>query len=233
MKRISLILFWILFVLVAFLPVGTVLLSYLGYTLELFSVTVFAIVIACLSVSLVVLDFVYKNIIENKVACVFLAVLVPLSIINAFMFVKEHSHVLSLVSGWACASCCGYLAVKYAKPVILKNVALTISALMAVPVAFFILLSVFFPIGKNTVVQTADSPSGRYYAEVVDSDQGALGGDTVVTVYEKWEINLFLFKIKKQPQQVYFGEWGEFKNMDIYWKNDRCIVINSVEHRIE
>ena len=31
----------------------------------------------------------------------------------------------------------------------------------------------------------------------------------------------------------YFGEWGEFENMQNYWKDDNCLVINSVEYRIE
>ena len=116
---------------------------------------------------------------------------------------------------------------------VLKIAALVLSFFMLAPIGFFSLLVVFFPIGQNTVVQTVESPSGKYYAEVIDSDQGALGGDTVVNVYEEKGINLFLFKIEKEPQRVYLGEWGAFENMEIYWKDDGCIVINSVEHKIE
>ena len=36
-----------------------------------------------------------------------------------------------------------------------------------------------------------------------------------------------------KPQTVYIGEWGEFKNMRIYWKNDECLVINSMEYEID
>ena len=72
-----------------------------------------------------------------------------------------------------------------------------------------------------------------YYAEVIDSDQGALGGDTLVNVYKKGELNIFIFKIKKKPQRVYLGEWGEYKNMQIYWKNENCLIINSTEYKIE
>lgn len=57
---------------------------------------------------------------------------------------------------------------------------------------------IFGNIGQNTVVQTVESPSGKYYAQVIDSDQGALGGDTLVDVYEKSKINAILFKIEKE-----------------------------------
>ena len=52
-------------------------------------------------------------------------------------------------------------------------------------------------------------------------------------IVESGDGNLILFKIKKKPQRVYFGDWGDFKNMQIYWKDDECLVINSVEYGIE
>ena len=105
---------------------------------------------------------------------------------------------------------------------------------MVLPIGFisFIFL-IFGNIGQNTVVQTVESPSGKYYAQVIDSDLGALGGDTLVDVYEKSGINAILFKIEKKPQRVYFGEWGEFNNMQIYWKDDECLIINSTEYKIQ
>lgn len=68
---------------------------------------------------------------------------------------------------------------------------------------------------------------------MIDSDQGALGGDTLVDVYEKSAINAILFKIEKKPQRVYSGGWGEFNNMQIYWKDDECLKINSTEYKIQ
>ena len=116
----------------------------------------------------------------------------------------------------------------------LKNVALVLSALMILPICFFSFIAfIFGNIGQNTVVQTVESPSGKYYAQVIDCDQGALGGDTLVDVYQDCGINAILFKIEKKPQRVYFGDWGEFENMQIHWKDDNCLVINSVEYEIE
>ena len=116
----------------------------------------------------------------------------------------------------------------------LKIVALVLSALMILPICFFSFIALIFGnIGQNTVVQTVESPSGKYYAQVIDSDQGALGGDTLVDVYQDCGINAILFKIEKKPQRVYFGDWGEFNNMQIHWKDDNCLVINAVEYEID
>ena len=107
--------------------------------------------------------------------------------------------------------------------------ALVIFVLTVLPVTFFGFISLIFRnFGENTVVQTVESPDGAYYAEVIDSDQGALGGDTIVDVYEK-----VFFNISKKSQRVYQGDWGEFRDMEIYWKDEHCLVINSTEYTIE
>lgn len=102
------------------------------------------------------------------------------------------------------------------------------------PIGFFSFITLIFGnIGQNTVVQTVESPNGKYYAQVIDSNQGALGGDTLVDVYKKSGINFILFRIEKKPQRVYFGDWGDFENMQIDWKDNGCLVINSVEYQIK
>jgi len=233
MKRILFVLKCVLFGFIALHPLGCSLLLHFGYKLTLFSAPAFMIAIAALSVCIVVLDFIYKDTIPNKIMCVLMGMVTPLSLINIFFYILEYGQVSVLVSGMVCFLCCCILTVKHAKPLAHKIVALVLSALLALPIGLFSLLVVFFPIGQNTVVQTLESPTGRYYAELINSNQGALGGETVVYVYERWEIDLLLFKIEKEPQQVYFGEWYEFENMKIHWKDDRCIVINSVEYGIK
>ena len=152
-----------------------------------------------------------------------MAIITPLSLINAVFYIFKCSQICVIVSVLLSAGCCCYLTVKYGKPLILKVVALVLSALIILPIGFFSFIALIFGnIGQNTVVQTVESPSGKYYAQVIDSDQGALGGDTLVDVYKKSGINLILFKIEKKPQRVYFGDWGEFENIQIHWKDDNC-----------
>ena len=105
---------------------------------------------------------------------------------------------------------------------------------MILPIGFFGFIALIFGnFGQNTVVQSVESPNGIYYAEVIDSDQGALGGDTLVDVYENKGIDTLIFKISKEPQRIYHGDWGEFYDMELYWKDDYCLVINSVEYTIK
>ena len=98
---------------------------------------------------------------------------------------------------------------------------------------FAFMMLTFGIIGQNTVIKNIESPNGNFYAQVIDSDQGALGGDTLVNVYEKRGIDTFIFRLKDKPQRVYLGEWREYESMHISWKNDKCLVINSVEYEIK
>ena len=232
MKQTIRILNGVLLAVIALYPLGKAILSCLNYTLELSNVPAFAIVIATLAVCVAVLDITYKNAFTNKSIKVLIATIAPLSMINTFLYLLASNHVAVHISGIVCFICCCIITIKHAEPLSVKILSLVISALLVFPTALLGIL-VLFPIGQNTVVQTLESPSGKYYAEVVDSDQGALGGDTLVNVYESRELNLLFIRIKKEPQRVYLGEWGKFRNMKIQWKDDHCILINSVEYEIE
>ena len=234
MKKAISILMCILLSLTILYPAGVVITACFGYSFELVSVSAFAIAIAALSVCIVVLDLICKNTLENNTIRILLAIITPLSLINAVFYIFKCSQICVIVSVLLSAGCCCYLTVKYGKPLILKVVALVLSALIILPIGFFSFIALIFGnIGQNRVVQTVESPSSKYYAQVIDSDQGALGGNVLVDVYEKSKINAILFKIEKKPQRVYFGDWDEFENMQIHWKDDNCLVINSVEYEIE
>lgn len=232
MKKSIPILICLLFALTILYPVGVMLTACLGYRFELISVSAFAIAIAVLSVC--VIGLIRKSSLENKAIQILLAMITPLSFLNAVFYILECPQILVVASVLFSVGCCCCLTVKYGKPLSLKTIALILSALMILPIGFFsFIASIFGNIGQNTVVKTVESPSGKYYAQVIDSDQGALGGDTLVDVYQECGINAFLFKITKKPQRVYCGDWGEFENMQIRWKNDHCLIINSVEYEIE
>lgn len=234
MKKRNVILGYLLFVLTILFPLGVLILSCFGYTFELASISVFAIAIALISVVLCILSGKEEEAHKNGALGVILTILTPLSVVNALFFMLECPKAWVIVSLFINIGCSAYLTIKHGAPRLLKSILCVISAFLILPVGFmgFIML-IFGNIGQNTVVQTVESPNGAYYAEVIDSDQGALGGDTLVDVYENTEINLLVCKIFKNPQRVYHGEWGEFKDMEVYWKDDQCLVINSVEYSIE
>lgn len=223
-----------LFALVAFPPFGAFLAFCFGYQMELVSVSAFVMVTAFLSVCLSVWSMKAGGAAAEGVMNVLFALLSPLSLIDAVFCMIECSSIWVATSVLVCIVCCLVLTVKYGKPLALKIIALGLSGLMILPVGFFgLMLLTFGNIGQNTVVRSVESPNGVYCAQVIDSDQGALGGDTLVDVFENKEINLLVFKLYKTPRRVYCGDWGEFENMEIHWKNDNCLVINSVEYEIE
>lgn len=222
---------WLLALLTVFFPLGTLISDCFGYTFEFTGISVFAVITAVVSVCAA---FVLRETIEDKTAQIILAVITPLSLVNAVFYIFECSRILVVASVLVSAGCCCFLSVKHGKPIVLTVVSLVLSVLMLLPVGFISFIALIFGnIGQNTVVKTIESPRGTYYAQVVDSDQGALGGDTFVDVYETSGINAVFFKITKKPQRVYHGEWGAYKDMDIYWKGEYRLVINSVEHKME
>lgn len=234
MKKTLSILICLLFALTILYPVGVIVTACLGYRFELMSVSAFAIAIFALSVCIVILDRIRKSTLDNKAIQIICAIITPLSLVNAVLYIFECPHFWVIASVSLSAGCCCYLTVQYGKPFSLRIITLILSALMILPIGFFSFIAqIFGNIGQNTVVKTVVSPSGKYYAQVIDSDQGALGGDTLVDVYQECGINAFLFQIKTKPQRVYIGDWGEFDNMQIHWKNENCLIINSVEYEID
>ena len=84
-------------------------------------------------------------------------------------------------------------------------------------------LLVFGLIGENTVVRQVPSPNQAYTAVLINSDLGALGGDTLVDVEHN---NLNFAGILKIKERIYAGRWGEFETMTIAWKDDDTLLID-------
>ena len=107
-------------------------------------------------------------------------------------------------------------------------VALLLSAFF-LPVMSFAVL-----IGYTEVVDTVYSPDGRYRAELLDINDGALGGDTVVKVYDERNALHFGFcTLQKDTIIAYRGPWGEFKDMDLAWESDTVLLIDGRAYDIE
>lgn len=234
MKKLVLILEWLLFGHIIILPLGQTLCYCFGYTFELVSYPIFAIITTVIAAITVVLCAAAKEPFNNKILEVLFALSAPLSFINAGFYIFNYSKVWIVVIMLICVGCCVYLTLVHGKPLILNIIALVLSALMVVPIAFFSFIALLFgDFGLNTVVKSVESPNKVYYAEVIDSDQGALGGNTFVDVYENKGVNAFIFKVFKDSKRVYDGDWGEAARINIYWKDDDCLVINDAEYVVD
>ena len=107
----------------------------------------------------------------------------------------------------------------------------TVSILFALGVLFLLMCSLLFftfgQIGHTETVTTVLSPEGIYRAEVIDSDEGGLGGDTLVMVYQvSSHLDLGLIAVQAEPRTVYRGPWGEFETMTLSWQSEQTLLIN-------
>ncbi len=234
MKKAMSFLITLLFCLTIITPVGTVLAFCLGYDFKIVNIYAFVVIIAVVSVVTVVLDLVTRFTPEIISVRGMLYSLLPLSIINTAFCVAYYPRIITVVGLGVSLVSCIVLAIAHTKDFSVKILVLVLSVLLFLTVGFFSLLALLFGnFSKDTVVRSVESPSGKYYAEVIDNDQGGLGGATVVKVYRKGELNLLLFKISKIPQRVYLGRCGEFANMSVSWRDDGCLMIDSVPYEIK
>lgn len=234
MKKVITFLLCLLFALTLLFPVGALVSACFGYTFELTSVFAVSIAIAVISVFTVIFSIISKEKIINKVMVIMLYILAPISFINAIIYIFESGQISVAACVLVSFLCISFLIIKNA---MVKANKIGVSILCVLATVFILFFSfvmlIFGNIGQNTVIKNIDSPSGNLYVQIVDSDQGALGGGTIVDVYEKREIDIVVFKLKDKPQRVYLGEWREYESMHISWKDDKCLVINSVEYEIE
>ncbi len=225
---------FVLLFLYALLPIGTLIASVFGYTLILTQPALGAIVTVLCSVAAVLVSWWKKENCPSKAARLCYAVCAPLAAANWIFYLFQSGTATVVVCILISLVCAIMLIVRYAAPFALKLASGVLTALMILPLALFSFFALMFgDFGKDTVVRTVPSPNGGYYAEVIDSDQGALGGDTVVNVYDGRKVDALIFTAAKSPQRVYVGDWGEHKSMTICWQNEHTLVINGECYTIE
>jgi hypothetical protein len=89
----------------------------------------------------------------------------------------------------------------------------------------------FGQIGQNTVIRQEMSPDKSYTAILIDSDHGALGGNTVVNIeYHTSIINVGFGQFVK-VRRLYIGNWGEFETMRLEWKDANILLIMGINSK--
>lgn len=223
------------------LPLLGSLLGFLGCTFKIKHREVFVIITALLPLALVVLNILDKRQKCGKALEVLYSLLPPLSVLNAFYHIwstwkSTYSTALMFIAAFICVVSCSYLAIKYGRP-ILKEILIGVAATMIIVLAglgsfMHLFRAITDDLNYQTVIHTVESPDGKYVAEIIESDHGALGGGTLVNVRTKKPyLNTLFFKVSKKAETVYRGEWGE--RPIIYWKNENCVTVNSIEHQID
>lgn len=226
----------IVFILYAFLPACSLIGALSGYAFTLYSEPVYTIGLSVITLAAMVLFLCIKPKL-NKANAVFCALLAPFSAINGLCLVLADNHwtLLSTMITFLCCGCSIVLAVRFVYPPVLKFLSLILSVLLLLCLLFaFAVKLLFGSFGYQAVVQSVPSPQGTFVAEVIDSDEGALGGDTLVQVRNnRKRVNLLVGQFSKAPVCVYTGEWGEFETMEIDWEDEQTLLINGETYWIE
>jgi hypothetical protein len=210
-------------------PAGELLDDYCAFNFEPASIDVL-IILSIITVCFIIFA---KSFPQSKVLQIMISIFAPLSMIDGFCFLSYKPSFWVSFCVLAFAVFCCFLTLIYSKLKKVKVTAMIISGILFVPLVLISFISPLFGnIGKETVTQSLESPDGKYSAEVIDDDQGALGGNTYVFVYDNdsFDLDMIFFKIMKKPILVYRGNWGEFMDMKIDWKDNGCLKINSAEY---
>ncbi len=210
------------------LPASTLILYCFGYSVYLANHHLFSVISALAFIA-------FASVISKKnIYCKISAFLPLFSFVNLAVCLFKDRSVVALVCMVACFICSVIIAEKACSSLKTQIASVVTSAFLAVLIIMVSILFVGFGnFGQNTVVDRIYSPEKTFYAEIIDSDQGALGGSTVVDVYKNIRLNLLVLTISKTPKRVYMGEWREYESMQAEWKNESCLLINSEEFNIE
>jgi hypothetical protein len=217
----------------SFLPIFNIIGAICGYDFIFRSSSLPIVILAAFSLIATVPLFLLK-IPLNKIQSVFSALILPLSAINGLSFIIASDWKVTIFFVLICCGCAFALLIKYSHPLALKIISLLFSIVLIMYLLYYSFFDyVFQDFGQNSVVKSISSPQNTYIADVINSDQGACGGDTIVNVRNKNNsIDLFFCEFGKAPIHVYYGEWGEFEHMKISWKDENTLLIDGKEIKI-
>ncbi len=224
----------ILCVLFALYPAGKAIGALCGYDLVLRSPPATLGVLAALSLAVLVALLLTKTVLPRAQAfCA--ALLLPLSIVNGLVCVFESDWKATIVFVLVCCACSLFLFIQSSSPFLFKMACTGLSALLVAASLFaaFVGSVLGDDFVSNATVKAVPSPTGGAIADVIDSNQGVLGGDTLVVVRDtRGPIHLGLLDLSKSPLCVYTGEWGESTTMRISWVDEQTLLINGLEYSV-
>ena len=240
MKRWNSILSWILLGMLLLVPGGVLICETVGYSFTLKYPVIHYWLIATVGLVLVVLRCCSKKAREYRKPILLL--FAPLSMVNAlFTYDGSEAKWIGLAMILSILFC---TMITLSKVAFSKKMKPEEKWIIGTGVIYFFLLVIvvtmvttvfhvlFGDFGRVWIERTACSPSGNYYAQVVVDDQGALGGNTYVDVYEDKGMDTFYFTICDEPERIYRGDWSDHLNMDLAWESEEILVINSVEYPV-
>lgn len=230
MKKLLSVLSCLLLALIAFCPVISLICYVFGYKFTLVNPGAFAIAIFVLTAITVLVSVFYKEALENITICAVVSALTPMALINTAFYVRSCGTLWIIASVLICVGC-GYLTIRHGKPLTVRTGALVLTAGLLLPMVLVcFVLSVAGKTQNYNILDTVDSPTGAYYAEIIDNNQGEKGGTKMVHIYPEKDIETPIFLIRKKRIIIYeeFYKANEADEVEVVvqWKDDNHLVIN-------
>lgn len=176
-----------------------------GWTMVLNNPVVYPAVATVLSMAMTVLAVRRKAEFDRREKTL-ISIALPVGLLNGLMLILAEGSIAAALISMACCF------VMYKKGRRLKGLRILTSVLSAVltlaVVALLPAALVFGEFGASSVLKSSFSPDGRYEAQIVDVDQGALGGNTTVRVRRSSGLFRVLEDICRFEKTVYIGDWG-------------------------
>ena len=205
----------------------------IGCKFSLSNYTFFAVASLLFSLLSAVVVFLKKDSFSGKEFFLF-GLSIPICFVDWLCYLIKSDSVVPVVCLLISIVCALAVNIKISRFKVSKIILSVLTPLVILALAFVSFITMLLgEFGVSTVVADIPSQNSRYFAQVVDIDQGAFGGSTAVDVFENRGMELGVCEFSDIPERVYIGEWGEYKDMNIYWKNDYCLIINSTEYIID
>ena len=231
MKKAVSVSVWVLLILLTVWPFGIAVCACFGCTLVLHGLSVYAALCALAAAVPAALVLIKRVVPDSKAVHAAAALTAPLSVVHAVLLSRAGGLSAALIFAAVTVVCCVLTTIKCSHGGF-KKVSLILTAVMVLPACLLMMVWLWAgSLGQETVVRTLESTGGTYYAEVIDRDEGALGGHTNVNVRRKG-LDAHVFEILHRPTCVYSGPWGAHETLEIVWKSDSILVVDGVEHKV-
>lgn len=103
---------------------------------------------------------------------------------------------------------------------------------VAVIMVFYIVAILMSDFGATDVLKSIDSPGGRYTLRIVEVDQGALGGDTLVEVNKNSVGFISVNPLFRLRRTLVKDDWGAGEKMDVRWIDECTVLIDGAVYEM-
>jgi len=212
------------------LPVLKLIALFFGWQLSVLNGLAFAVPMAVVSVTAAAIYIKGKGDADiGKCECFCTSIALPLSLIDFLILPAFQSVAMVVATVVNCLGCLAiYLCCRGSKG-LRKFTTIAAVALTVAVVGVSLLHVVFSDFGITEVVRSEASPDGTYTANVINIDQGALGGDSVVRVQRLKLFGIPLDDVVCLDRRVWLGDWGTTHLIGMHWVDDDTLMIEGEE----